>query len=138
MAAPPSLITGVDFVTVFSTDLTAAEAFYGGVLGCEEGRSTETWVDFDCQGTIAVANPDRPKATYLFQLQRRMTGIALEEGIVLVGQRTNILRQLGISLPERRAGKMLHNSRARPARKSASACSANLSSLPLLASRSIT
>lgn len=31
-------------------DLTAARAFYGGVLGCTEGRSTETWVDFDFFG----------------------------------------------------------------------------------------
>ena len=29
------------------TDLDAARHFYGGVLGCTEGRSTETWVDFD-------------------------------------------------------------------------------------------
>jgi uncharacterized protein len=29
------------------TDLDAARRFYGGVLGCTEGRSTETWVDFD-------------------------------------------------------------------------------------------
>ena len=28
-------------------DLQAARAFYGGVLGCTEGRSTATWVDFD-------------------------------------------------------------------------------------------
>lgn len=32
------------------TDLDAARAFYGGVLGCDEGRSTETWVDFDFFG----------------------------------------------------------------------------------------
>ncbi|MDO5631194.1 MAG: VOC family protein [Paracoccus sp. (in: a-proteobacteria)] len=32
------------------TDLDAARAFYGGVLGCAEGRSTETWVDFDMAG----------------------------------------------------------------------------------------
>jgi extradiol dioxygenase family protein len=31
-------------------DLTAARAFYGGVLGCAEGRSTATWVDFDFFG----------------------------------------------------------------------------------------
>jgi len=31
-------------------DLDAARAFYGGVLGCEEGRSTQTWVDFDFFG----------------------------------------------------------------------------------------
>lgn len=29
------------------TDLGQARAFYGGVLGCQEGRSTATWVDFD-------------------------------------------------------------------------------------------
>lgn len=31
-------------------DLEAARAFYGGVLGCTEGRSTPTWVDFDFFG----------------------------------------------------------------------------------------
>jgi extradiol dioxygenase family protein len=29
------------------TDLDEARRFYGGVLGCPEGRSTDTWVDFD-------------------------------------------------------------------------------------------
>jgi uncharacterized protein len=29
------------------TDLDAARRFYGGALGCAEGRSTDTWVDFD-------------------------------------------------------------------------------------------
>ncbi len=29
------------------TDLDAARRFYGGVMGCTEGRSTGTWVDFD-------------------------------------------------------------------------------------------
>jgi uncharacterized protein len=28
-------------------DLDSARRFYGGVLGCSEGRSTGTWVDFD-------------------------------------------------------------------------------------------
>ena len=32
------------------TDLQAARAFYGNVLCCTEGRSTETWVDFDFFG----------------------------------------------------------------------------------------
>ncbi len=31
-------------------DLTSTRRFYGGVLGCREGRSTETWVDFDFFG----------------------------------------------------------------------------------------
>jgi len=32
------------------TDLEASRAFYKNVLGCKEGRSTETWVDFDFFG----------------------------------------------------------------------------------------
>lgn len=32
------------------TDLSLARQFYGAVLGCEEGRSTATWVDFDFFG----------------------------------------------------------------------------------------
>lgn len=31
-------------------DLDDARRFYGDVLGCEEGRSTDTWVDFDFFG----------------------------------------------------------------------------------------
>ena len=32
------------------TVLDAARRFYGGTLGCKEGRSTATWVDFDFFG----------------------------------------------------------------------------------------
>jgi uncharacterized protein len=32
------------------TDLDAARRFYGDALGCEEGRSTDTWVDFSFFG----------------------------------------------------------------------------------------
>lgn len=32
------------------TDLARARDFYGRVLGCREGRSTDTWVDFDFEG----------------------------------------------------------------------------------------
>ncbi|MFG2343901.1 VOC family protein [Streptomyces phaeochromogenes] len=31
-------------------DLTAARRFYGDVLGLEEGRSADTWVDWNLQG----------------------------------------------------------------------------------------
>ena len=34
-------------LAIHVTDLDEARAFYGGVLGCREGRSAETWVDFD-------------------------------------------------------------------------------------------
>ena len=39
-------------------DLAAARAFYGGLLGCPEGRSNELWVDFDLYGHQIVAHLD--------------------------------------------------------------------------------
>ena len=37
-------------------DLQAARAFYGGLLGCPEGRSSDAWVDFDLCGHQIVAH----------------------------------------------------------------------------------
>lgn len=37
-------------------DLEAARAFYGGLLGCREGRSSEHWIDFDLHGHQIVAH----------------------------------------------------------------------------------
>jgi uncharacterized protein len=37
-------------------DLEAARAFYGGLLGCPEGRSSDEWVDFDLYGHQVVAH----------------------------------------------------------------------------------
>lgn len=37
-------------------DLAAARAFYGGLLGCAEGRSSEEWIDFDFHGHQIVAH----------------------------------------------------------------------------------
>ena len=39
-------------------DLAAARAFYGGVLGCREGRSSDQWIDFDLGGHQIVAHLD--------------------------------------------------------------------------------
>lgn len=39
-------------------DLDAARAFYGGVLGCPEGRSSDQWIDFDLFGHQIVAHLD--------------------------------------------------------------------------------
>ena len=44
-------------------DLEAARAFYGGVLGCLEGRSTATWVDFDFFGHQLSLHLGAPFAT---------------------------------------------------------------------------
>jgi extradiol dioxygenase family protein len=37
-------------------DLQAARRFYGEVLGCPEGRSSETWIDFNLYGHQIVAH----------------------------------------------------------------------------------
>jgi extradiol dioxygenase family protein len=37
-------------------DLEAARAFYGGLLGCPEGRSAAHWIDFDFFGHQIVAH----------------------------------------------------------------------------------
>lgn len=37
-------------------DLDAARAFYCGVLGCGEGRSSDHWIDFDLYGHQIVAH----------------------------------------------------------------------------------
>ena len=46
-------------------DLAQARAFYGGLLDCPEGRSTDEWIDFDLFGHQIVAHlvparSDRP------------------------------------------------------------------------------
>lgn len=37
-------------------DIAQARAFYGGLLGCAEGRSSDSWVDFDFYGHQVVAH----------------------------------------------------------------------------------
>jgi uncharacterized protein len=37
-------------------DLAAARRFYGDLLGCPEGRSSERWIDFDLRGHQIVAH----------------------------------------------------------------------------------
>src|SRR5687768_4153468 len=37
-------------------DLAAAREFYAGVLGCEEGRSSECWIDFNLYGHQIVTH----------------------------------------------------------------------------------
>jgi extradiol dioxygenase family protein len=44
-------------------DLDTARHFYGGVLGCREGRSTDTWVDFDFFGHQISLHLGEPFAT---------------------------------------------------------------------------
>lgn len=47
-------------------DLDETRAFYGDVLGCKEGRSTDTWVDFSFFGhqiSLHLGEPFETKST---------------------------------------------------------------------------
>jgi len=45
------------FHLAFPVDsLAEARTFYGGILGCDEGRSSSEWVDFDFYGHQIVAH----------------------------------------------------------------------------------
>ena len=44
-------------------DLAAARVFYGTTLGCSEGRSTESWVDFNFFGHQLSLHLGEPFAT---------------------------------------------------------------------------
>ncbi len=41
-------------------DLEAARGFYGGLMGCEEGRSSDTWIDFNFFGHQFVVHLGTP------------------------------------------------------------------------------
>jgi len=43
-------------------ELRAARTFYGGLLGCAEGRSSDAWVDFDFFGHQLVCHLDKSPA----------------------------------------------------------------------------
>ncbi len=43
-------------------DLAAARQFYGGLLGCPEGRASAEWIDFDLFGHQIVAHLAPAKA----------------------------------------------------------------------------
>ena len=42
-------------------DLASTRAFYGGLLGCPEGRSSAEWIDYDLFGHQIVAHLAPPK-----------------------------------------------------------------------------
>ncbi len=44
-------------------DLAEARHFYGGILGCTEGRSADSWVDFDFFGHQLSLHRGDPLAT---------------------------------------------------------------------------
>lgn len=58
---PAARTDSADAITPFHIafpvdDLDAARAFYGGVLGCPEGRSSAEWIDYNLFGHQIVAH----------------------------------------------------------------------------------
>ncbi|MEM9716337.1 MAG: VOC family protein [Pseudomonadota bacterium] len=56
-------MTAIFHLAYHVTDLEEARKFYGALLGCREGRSTETWVDFDFFGHQISLHLGQPFAT---------------------------------------------------------------------------
>lgn len=79
-------------------DLTAARAFYGGLLGCAEGRSADSWVDFNLAGHQIVAHlsPD--------ECARARTGMVDGDAVPT--------RHFGLVLPMHDWQQMAHRLRA--------------------------
>jgi len=44
------MLQGKFHIAFATTDLKRIKAFYGGLLGCPEGRSADHWVDYDFFG----------------------------------------------------------------------------------------
>ena len=59
----PAPMQSLFHLAIHVHDLQAARQFYGGVLGCTEGRSTATWVDFDFFGHQLSLHLGAPFAT---------------------------------------------------------------------------
>ena len=60
--------------------------------------------DFGTQGSVVRANPDRPHIAEPFEVQGWVLWIALEEQIVLVRERADLLRKGIVQCPEARGG----------------------------------
>ena len=56
-------------------NLAEARAFYGGLLGCREGRSSDEWVDFDFFGHQIVAHLSASQA--ITQAHNQVDGEAI-------------------------------------------------------------
>lgn len=63
MTDTASLPRSVFHLAFHVRDLAEARRFYGGVLACQEGRSTDTWVDFSLYGHQLSLHLGEPFAT---------------------------------------------------------------------------
>lgn len=84
------------FHLAFPVDnLEAARHFYGAVLGCSEGRSSDAWIDFDLFGHQIVAHLDalgKPRG----EIQNPVDGHDVPVphfGVVLVMEQWHILAE---------------------------------------------
>lgn len=57
--AVPAAVTTPFHLAIPVHDVHAAREFFGGVLGCPEGRSAKTWVDFNLLGHQVVCHEVR-------------------------------------------------------------------------------
>ena len=111
---------------------------HGVVVGMRaDPKPDQIAIGFDGQRAIAQADTHGPEPSDLLELQRWVLRILLQQRVIFIGKGLHLCGKVRVSLPERAACEVPHSSRARPLWKSSMAWSANWSSLPLSASRSI-
>src|SRR5207249_4926561 len=107
------------------------------VLGvCPDPEPDQIGPILDRHRAIVEANPDRPEATDLLQVQRRVSRVLTKQPVTGVCQPLNYGRQVTVGVPEPWGRAVLHRSVQRPSRQSRSASSARASSRPSVTSRS--
>lgn len=60
------------------------------------------------KSAIVTAHANRPKSLDVFEAQRGMTKIGIEEGVIFVGQFAHLARQSIVEKPEIRCGEVVH------------------------------
>src|SRR5438105_1023984 len=88
------------------TDLAQARRFYGELLGCPEGRSSEDWVDFDFFGHQIVAHQvdaaQMKVATSLVDRPDDLPAVLADADALVVRNRTQVNDALLAAAPQLR------------------------------------
>jgi hypothetical protein len=102
-----------------------------------QSRTTEFRPERHGRAPVMRAHSRGPDGSDALEMQGWMSGVRLEQIVVLIGKKTDLLRQRPIERPKARGGEVPQSSRARPSLRSARDSSSSLSSLPERASLSI-
>lgn len=69
----------------------------------------EPIVDFDGERSVMAADSDRPQSAHLLEMERRVSRVALEAFVGLVGDDPNVSRKRAVACPEVRRREVLQS-----------------------------